>query len=120
VHTSAALKIGVRYDLCRGHLVGPLLFDGRTHESTTPIQRAPLPAQALRLADLGFFALDVFADLSAADGYWLARLHRTTAVYDAAGRRWDRRRDRTCRHARGAGPMMRGCDVCGEGLERRH
>jgi hypothetical protein len=89
VHTSAALKIGVRYDLCRGHLVGPLLFDGRTHESTTSIHSAPLPNGALRLADLGFFALDVFADLSAADGYWLARLHRTTAVYDAAGRRWD-------------------------------
>lgn len=88
-HTSAALKIGVRYDLCRGQLVGPLLFDGRTHESTTPIQSAPLPKGALRLADLGFFDLDVFADLSAADGYWLARMHRTTAVYDTAGQRWD-------------------------------
>jgi Transposase DDE domain len=89
VHTSAALKIGVRYDLCRGQLVGPLLFDGRTHESTTPIQHAPLPKGALRLADLGFFDLDVLADLSASDGYWLARLHRTTAVYDAPGQRWD-------------------------------
>jgi hypothetical protein len=88
-HTSAALKIGVRYDLCRGQVVGPLLCDGRTHESTTPIQHAPLPKGALRLADLGFFALEVFAQISAADGYWLARMHRTTAVYDAAGQRWD-------------------------------
>src|SRR5947209_10744685 len=88
-HTSAALKLGVRYDLCRGQVVGPLLFDGRTHESTTPIQQAPLPKGALRLADLGFFDLTVLAALSAADGYWLGRLHRTTAVYDAAGQRWD-------------------------------
>lgn len=88
-HTSAALKIGVRYDLCRGQLRGPLLFDGRTHESTTAIQSAPLPAGALRLADLGFFDLDVLAQLSTADGYWLSRAHRTSAIYDEAGRRWE-------------------------------
>src|SRR5690348_3771925 len=29
-HTQAALKIGLRYDLSRGQLVGPFLFDGRT------------------------------------------------------------------------------------------
>jgi Transposase DDE domain len=88
-HTSAALKIGVRYDLCRGQIVGPLLCDGRTHESATPLQSAPLPPGALRLADLGFFDLDVLARLSATDGYWLSRAHRTTAVYDEAGRRWE-------------------------------
>src|SRR5690349_5574841 len=88
-HTQAALKIGLRYDLCRGHLVGPLLFEGRTHESTTPLQSAPLPPRALRLADLGFFDLEVLAHLGAAGGYWLSRAHRTTAVYDAAGRRWE-------------------------------
>lgn len=88
-HTQAALKIGLRYDLCRGHLVGPLLFDGRTHESTTPIQSAPLPPRALRLADLGFFDLEVLAQLGARDSYWLSRAHRTTAIYDDAGRRWE-------------------------------
>jgi len=88
-HTQAALKLGVRFDLCSGALRGPLLTDGRTHESTTPIQNAPLPAGALRLADLGFFDLAVLAQLGAADGYWLSRLHFTTAVYDAAGRRWE-------------------------------
>ena len=60
-HTQAALKLGVRFDLCRGVLRGPLLYDGRTHESTTPLQRAPLPAGALRLADLGFFDLEALA-----------------------------------------------------------
>jgi len=88
-HTQAALKLGVRFDLCSGALRGPLLTDGRTHESTTPIQHAPLPAGALRLADLGFFDLAVLAQTAAQDSYWLSRLHFTTAVYDAAGRRWD-------------------------------
>jgi hypothetical protein len=87
-HTQAALKLGVRFDLCRGALRGPLLYDGRTHESTTALQHAPLPAGALRLADLGFFDLDVLARLGAQDGYWLSRLHFGTAVYDAQGRRW--------------------------------
>ena len=88
-HTQAALKLGVRFDLCSGALRGPLLTEGRTHESTTPIQHAPLPAGALRLADLGFFDLAVLAQTAAQDSYWLSRLHFTTAVYDAAGRRWD-------------------------------
>ena len=88
-HTQAALKLGVRFDLCRGTLRGPLLFDGRTHESTTPLQSAPLPAGALRLADLGFFDLEVLAQIGAQDGYWLSRLHFGTAVDDAEGRRWD-------------------------------
>src|SRR5439155_40299 len=88
-HTQAALKLGVRFDLCRGALRGPLLYDGRTHESTTPIQSAALPAGALRLADLGFFHLEVLAQIGAQDGYWLSRLHFGTAVYDAEGRRWE-------------------------------
>src|SRR5438270_7644692 len=89
MHTQAALKLGVRFDLCSGALRGPLLYDGRTHESTTPIQRAPLPAGALRVADLGFFDLEVLAQIGAQDGYWLSRLHFGTAVYDAQGRRWE-------------------------------
>src|SRR6266516_1908500 len=88
-HTQAALKLGVRFDLCSGALRGPLLYDGRTHESTTPLQHAPLPAGALRLADLGFFDLETLAQIGAQDGYWLSRLHFGTAVYDAQGRRWD-------------------------------
>jgi hypothetical protein len=88
-HTQAALKVGVRFDLCNGALRGPLLFDGRTHESTTPIQRAPLPPRALRVADLGFFDLTAFAEVGTQQGYWLSRLHFGTAVYDADGRRWE-------------------------------
>jgi len=88
-HTSASLKIHVRFDLCQGTLTGPLLTAGRTHESTTPLQTAPLPPGALRIADLGFFDLEVFAAVAAADGYWLGRLHRTTALFDAAGQRRD-------------------------------
>ncbi len=88
-HTQAALKLQVRFDLCRGTLTGPLLTDGRTHENTSPLQHAPLPPGSLRLADLGFFNLDVFATLTAQGVYWLSRLLLSTAVFTPDGDRCD-------------------------------
>jgi hypothetical protein len=85
-NTSAALKVHVRYDLLHGGLTGLVLTDGRTHESTTPVQTAPLPTGALRVSDLGFFDLEVFAQVSE-QGYWLSRLHQGTALFDLVGRR---------------------------------
>ncbi len=85
--TSAAVKLHVRYDLCQGTLSGPLLSDGRTHESTSPLQTAPLPAGALRVTDLGFFDLAVFAQLDAEHSYFLSRLHQQTALFDQTGQR---------------------------------
>ena len=86
-HTSASLKIHVRCDLCHGSLTGPLLTDGRTHESTTALQTDPLPAGALRVADLGFFDLGVFAQMDANKSYFLSRLHQQTALFDQTGQR---------------------------------
>jgi hypothetical protein len=86
-HTSASLKIHVRCDLCHGTLRGPLLTDGRTHESTTALQTDPLPAGALRVTDLGFFDLGVFAQMDANTNYFLSRLHQQTALFDQAGQR---------------------------------
>ncbi len=86
-NTSASLKIHVRYDLCSGSLRGPLLTDGRTHESTTPLQTAPLPRGSLRLADLGYFCLRVLAAIAAEGSYFLSRMHRTTAVFTTEGQR---------------------------------
>lgn len=88
-NTAAALKLGVRFDLCAGSLRGPLVVDGRTHESTTAVQTAPLPPGALRIADLGFFDVSVFAEVAAHGSYWLSRLQMATTVYDAAGQPCD-------------------------------
>jgi hypothetical protein len=88
-HTAAALKLQVRFDLCCGTLSGPLLTDGRAHESTSPLQTAPLPPGSLRVADLGFFDLDVFAQMSAQGVYWLSRLLLATAVFTPQGSRCD-------------------------------
>jgi hypothetical protein len=86
-NTSAALKIHVRFDLCSGSLHGPLCTDGRTHESTTTLQTAPLPRGALRVADLGYFCLSVLAAIAAEGAYFLSRMHHTTAVFTPQGQR---------------------------------
>ena len=98
----AALKVQVRLDLCRGTLEGPWLAAGRAADHRAAVQTAPLPRGALRLADLGYYDLDVLAGLSQQGVYWLSRLQPQTAVGDATGARldlvrWLRREARTPR-----------------------
>jgi hypothetical protein len=88
--TAAALKLQVRLDLSTGALYGPLLQAGRAQDRATPLQSAPLPAGALRLADLGYFDLDVLAARSTEGSYWLTRWRAGTVLHDAAtGERLD-------------------------------
>jgi hypothetical protein len=62
---SAALKLPVRLDWKSGQLRGPCLQAGRASDRTSPTQHTPLPAGSLRLADLGYFALDVLQTIAA-------------------------------------------------------
>jgi len=86
---TAALKLHVRYDLCRGCLSGLVVQEGRISDRSTTLQTAPLPRGALRISDLGFFTLAVFAAMTAQGVYWLSRLAPGTAVYTPDGVRWD-------------------------------
>lgn len=88
-NTAAAVKLQVRFDLCCGTLTGPVLLDARTHDCNTPLQRAPLPPGALRIADLGFFDLGLFKEMAVRGVHWLSRLHASPTVYDRDGRPWD-------------------------------
>jgi hypothetical protein len=91
-HNQAALKLQVRFDLLRGTLVGPLLQSGRMQDCNSPLQSTALPAGALRLADLGYFSLDVMAAEQAAGVYWLSRLQAQTVLFDDSGERVELRR----------------------------
>jgi len=86
---TAALKLHVRYDLCRGCLRGLVVQEGRLSDRSTVMQTAPLPRGALRISDLGFFTLGVFAAMTAQGVYWLSRLAPGTAIYTPDGARWD-------------------------------
>ncbi len=61
---------------------------GRAQDRSAALQHLPLPPGALRLADLGYWSLDVLRDLDAQQSYWLSRVQVQTAVFDDAGRQW--------------------------------
>lgn len=86
-HGDAALKLQVSLNLCTGALSGPLLQDGRGSDRTSPLQRAPLPERSLRIADLGYFSLDVFQELDKQQVFFLSRLQVQTLVFDEEGNR---------------------------------
>jgi len=82
--TAAALKLQVRLDLGSGVLAGPLLQAGRAQDRTSPHQTLVDPPGSLRLADLGYFNLDILARGTAGGSYWLTRWRAKTVVYAAA------------------------------------
>jgi CRISPR/Cas system-associated endoribonuclease Cas2 len=86
--SAAALKVQVCLDLATGRLAGPYLQAGRANDGMAPTQTLPLPPQALRLADLGYFNLDVLRDLDTREVYWLSRLEARSVVFDQQGKRW--------------------------------
>jgi hypothetical protein len=71
---TAGLKCSVQLDLLTGAVCGLDLVDGRTSDYTVPVQHAIVPAGSLRLADLGFYSMDVLAALDGTGVYWLSRL----------------------------------------------
>lgn len=81
----AALKVQVQFDLCTGCLSHVGLQAGRAPDRNAPVQSLPLPAGALRLADLGYFSLAVFEALSQADVYWLSRYQAQVGVRTVQG-----------------------------------
>jgi len=85
---SAALKLQVRLELLTGQL-HVQLHAGRASDRSAPLQHAALPVGALRLADLGYFDLNVLASLDQQQAYWLTRPQAGTVLYSAQGERLD-------------------------------
>jgi hypothetical protein len=85
-NTQAALKIQVQQDLRRGAIHQLWLQAGREHDLHTKIPVEAFAPGSLRLADVGFFDLDYFAQLGQRGCYWLSRLKAGTCLRDATGR----------------------------------
>jgi Transposase DDE domain len=83
----AALKALVCLELSRGVLVDLSLHAGRATDVGLVAARDPLPAGALRLADLGFFDLKVLRDYTEQGVFWVNRLPSKVVVHDAQGQR---------------------------------
>jgi len=83
--TGSSLKIQVALDLKYGGLEQVSFHHGRCHDQKCLADPLELPAGGLFLADLGYFHLARFAQLSQHNRYWLTRYKGGTQLLDAAG-----------------------------------
>lgn len=79
---SSAVKLNVRWDVRTGELCDLELSDGRQHDGKSRVQHARMPEGSLRIADLGYWHLDVLSRLSDEGSYWLTRYKVGTVVCD--------------------------------------
>jgi len=85
----AGLKLQVRLEACAGQLAGPVLRPAREHDGKSPYQNEPLPAGAVRMGDLGFYALKQFVEDQACQVFWFSRYKAKTRLYDEQGQAID-------------------------------
>jgi hypothetical protein len=83
----AGLKVTVRYELSLGYLEGFNLNPARVAEACTELQSSPLPPGSLRLADLGFFDLELLRSYDKQKVYFISRPAMNLVVYDARGKK---------------------------------
>lgn len=76
----AAMKLQVEFDLRSGALSHVEIEPGRSPDSATSRQQARHGAGSLRISDLGYFNVPVFAEMTAAGEYFLSRLQFGTKV----------------------------------------
>jgi hypothetical protein len=81
--SGAALKLQVQWNWLSGQLVRVDLQDGRAADGAAAAQAAPLPAGALRLADLGYFNLDVLAATAQQQAFFLTHWKVGTRLFSA-------------------------------------
>lgn len=77
---AAAVKLQTELDLRNGALSHVEIEEGRSSDGATSRQQARHGAGSLRISDLGYFSLPVFAAMAAAGEYFLSRLQFGTHV----------------------------------------
>lgn len=81
----AAVKVQTRWDLRSGCLNWVSLHDGKEQDRSAPMQKDEIKPNSLRLADLGYFDLNLFGRISQEKGYWLTRYLSKVKLYKEDG-----------------------------------
>jgi Transposase DDE domain len=81
----SAIKFQTELDLRSGALTNIQIEQGRSPDSATSRQEVDLPAGSLRIADLGYFNLAVFASMVLARVHYLSRFQFNTGVMELNG-----------------------------------
>lgn len=82
---AAALKLQTELDLRSGAITHVEVEPGRCPDAASSRQQAPRPAGSLRITDLGYFDVSVFAAMVTAGGHFLSRLQIKTQVRRRVG-----------------------------------
>ena len=82
---AAAMKLQTEFDLRSGALFHVEIEPGRSPDAATSRQDARHGEGSLRISDLGYFNIAVFAEMTAAKEYFLSRLQFGTAVLTPDG-----------------------------------
>lgn len=87
--SASALKLGVRYDLRSGQLSGPILQNGKDHETRNGVHSLSLLPGSLWIADAGYYALAFLRTLSGSGNFFLTRPCGNLVAATREGRRLD-------------------------------
>ena len=79
-HVISSMRLQTELDLASGRLCGIQIESGRQTDQGTDRQHLRPPAGSLRITDLGYFNLSVFAMIHAAGAYFLSRTQHTVSV----------------------------------------
>ena len=82
----AALKIQVLWSLRTGQLLHWVIEPGRASDAKSEIAATVPPAGSLSIFDLGYFSLERFRRIEAANASWISRFQHNTKVFDQTGK----------------------------------
>lgn len=85
----SALKVSVCWDILHGALNAVHLHSAREHDQLAPLQKERMPTGSLRIADLGYFKIDVLRQITEDGSYWVTRYKQRTKVYHPDGTEFD-------------------------------
>lgn len=77
---NSSIKLQVRWELKRGNLDGPHLFNGRHSDNQAVLAHRPKEGQCLTIDDRGYWFLDRFAQEARKEQSWLSYMKQTTCV----------------------------------------
>jgi hypothetical protein len=84
-HGAASLKLQTEFDLRSGAIRHLQIEPGKFADVTTSRQLAPVQPGSLRITDLGYFRLDVFAAIACDSAYFLSRVQVDTKLWTQEG-----------------------------------
>ena len=86
---TAGMKLHLSFNFLNGQIETLEVTAGKAQDRSSIVHQTCLPANGLRLADLGYFDLKAFAEHHDANAYFLSRYRMKTALFSPDGERLD-------------------------------